>query len=136
MPIGLSDSPVIRASSATVMPRRIPSRYMASSTATVSAIAGVPRKNTTDCRLPGARTMLPNVALRISSIGTAMTVAISATDGGRVRTAVAVPPGPAEPSGPSGSAESSRDASSSAAMNSSGTSTWIRLPMNDPTRRR
>ena len=76
--------------------------------------------------------MLPNVALRISSIGTAMTVAISATDGGRVRTAVAVPPGPAGPSGPSGSAGSSRDASSSAAMNSSGTSTWIRLPMNDP----
>ena len=63
MPIGLSDSPVIRASSPTVMPRRIPSRYMASSTATVSATVGVPRKNTIDWRFdPGARTTLPNVA--------------------------------------------------------------------------
>ncbi len=49
MPIGLSDSPVIRPSSVAVMPRRVPSRYIASSTAMVSAMVGVPRKVSTDC---------------------------------------------------------------------------------------
>ena len=83
---------------------------------------------------PGSRTTLPNVALRISSIGTAM-MAISATDGGRVApgrgaAGAARVPVSSSATGPS------RDASSFAAMNSSGTSTRIRLPMKDPHQRR
>ena len=136
MPIGLSDSPVIR--------RQLADGHAAPDTQQVHGEQhgdgerdrrGPEEDHDRTGRFdPGARTTLPNVALRMSSIGTAMTVAISASRRGPgSRTAVAVPPraGPGPRDRP-GRLESPRDASSSAAMNSSGTSTRIRLPMKDP----
>ena len=67
-----------------VIPRRVPSSQDASSTAMVSATAGVPMKAAMPDSVVASfgSQMLPNVPTRISTSGTAMMNATSLSDGG------------------------------------------------------
>src|SRR5262245_39687359 len=111
MPIGRNDAALSDATSDRVMPRRYPSSQNASSTAIVSAMAGVPMKLATpDAVDPSGSTMLPNVPARMSTSG----IAMIPTTSPRL-----------------GSPRSSSPLDSAAASISSGTGMLIRLPIHD-----
>ena len=74
MPSGRSARPVSAESSARLVPRRVPSSQKASSTAMVNATVGLPRNvSTASGVLDAGSARPPNVAPRISSIGSPMT---------------------------------------------------------------